>query len=241
MELIIGRESMTPQSIGGRLHVVTSGKKDYFIGVEGSVPKTVSHQHCKIVFNPDGSMLLISLKPTNITFINGIEVVQKSITRTDRIELGSGRYVVDLEAVLDAVDSEIPKIYDISHLKAIWDNYKAELKNLDREKEKMGLIQSIPSLFSAAAMICAFIDSLAQFRIVLIVIFFCGMLFLILYRKRHIGYFTTKREELDEQFHRDYVCPNPNCRRFLGPVPYEDLIKQTKSCFVCKAVYEVKE
>lgn len=241
MELIIGREAMTPQSIGGRLHVVTSGRKEYFVGMEGSVPKTVSHQHCKIIINPDGSMLLINLKPTNITFINGIEVAQKSISRTDRIEMGSGRYVVDLEAVLDAVESEIPKIYDISHLKAIWDNYMAQKKNLDSEREKMQLIQMVPSLFSAAAMLCAFIEDLAQFRVVLFVIFFGSMLFLFIYRKRHIGDFSAKLEKLKEQFHRDYVCPNPDCRRFMGDISYDDLIKQAKSCNVCKAVYEAKE
>ena len=61
------------------------------------------------------------------------------------------------------------------------------------------------------------------------------------YRIRNAGENVLKIKELDDQFHKDYVCPNPDCRRFLGNVPYDDLVKQTKSCFVCKAVYEVKE
>ena len=116
MELIIGRESSSPQSIGGRLHVVSSSKKEYFIGLEGSVPKTVSRQHCKVIIDSDGNMVLVNLKPTNITFINGVEAVQKSIVKTDMIELGSERFKLELKAILDMISSEIPKTYNISHL-----------------------------------------------------------------------------------------------------------------------------
>lgn len=241
MELIVGRESSTPQSIGGRLHVVSSSKKEYFLGFEGSVPKTVSRQHCKIVVNTDGSMVLINLKPTNITFINGIEAIQKSLKKDDDVELGSEKYKLDLNALLDATVEEIPKSYDICHLKAIWDKYQQDKIDIQVKQSKAAAVQSVTGLLSMASIACGFIPGTESIRpvlygvaIILAVVFF-------VYRMNHAGENVMQLKELEDQFHKDYVCPNPNCKRFLGSVPYEDLIKQTKSCFVCKAIYEVKK
>ena len=240
MELIIGRESSSPQSIGGRLHVISSSKKEYFIGLEGSVPKTVSRQHCKVIIDSDGNMVLVNLKPTNITFINGVEAVQKSIVKTDMIELGSERFKLELKAILDMISSEIPKTYNISHLKAVWEKYDQAKTEIQVQRDKSAAIQSVTGILSMASIDCGFIPSipigvrgfLYAIAIVLAVVFF-------VYRIKHAGEFVHQLKELDEQFHKDYVCPNPQCQRFLGNIPYDDLVKQTKSCFVCKAEYKV--
>ena len=240
MELIIGRESSSPQSIGGRLHVISSSKKEYFIGLEGSVPKTVSRQHCKVIIDSDGNMVLVNLKPTNITFINGVEAVQKSIVKTDMIELGSERFKLELKAILDMISSEIPKTYNISHLKAVWEKYDQAKTEIQVQRDKSAAIQSVTGILSMASIACGFIPSipigvrgfLYAIAIVLAVVFF-------VYRIKHAGEFVHQLKELDEQFHKDYVCPNPQCQRFLGNLPYDDLVKQTKSCFVCKAEYKV--
>ena len=239
MELTIGRESSSPQSIGGRLHVVSSSKKEYFIGLEGSVPKTVSRQHCKVIIDPDGNMVLVNLKPTNITFINGVVAVQKSIVKTDMIELGSERFKLELKAILDMISSEIPKTYNISHLKAVWEKYDQAKTEIQVQRDKSAAIQSVTGILSMASIACGFIPSipigvrgfLYAIAIVLAVVFF-------VYRIKHAGEFVHQLKELDEQFHKDYVCPNPQCQRFLGNIPYDDLVKQTKSCFVCKAEYK---
>ena len=96
MELIIGRESSSPQSIGRRLQIESSSKKKYHLGEQDSVPQTVSRQHCKIVVNNDRSMVLFNLNPNNITFVNGNQVQEKAIDMTDSIELGSDHYNLDL-------------------------------------------------------------------------------------------------------------------------------------------------
>ena len=240
MELTIGRESSSPQSIGGRLHVVSSSKKEYFIGLEGSVPKTVSRQHCKVIIDSDGNMVLVNLKPTNITFINGVVAVQKSIVKTDMIELGSERFKLELKAILDMISSEIPKTYNISHLKAVWEKYDQAKTEIQVQRDKSAAIQSVTGILSMASIACGFIPSipigvrgfLYAIAIVLAIVFF-------VYRIKHAGEFVHQLKELDEQFHKDYVCPNPQCQRFLGNIPYDDLVKQTKSCFVCKAEYKV--
>ena len=225
MEIIIGRESTSPLSIGGRLHILTSNKKDYYLGLEGSVPKSVSRQHCKIIIKTDGSMELINLKPTNITYINGIEAIRKTISKSDRIELGGGHFVLDLNSVLDTVKTEIPQSYDIQV-----------------KQSKSAAVQSVTGLLSMASIACGFVPGVPDIirgvlygiAIILAVVFF-------IYRMRHAGENVLQLKELDDQFHKDYVCPNPDCGRFLGVTPYDDLKKQTKSCPVCKAVYEVKE
>lgn len=241
MELVIGRESSTAQSIGGRLHIVSSSKKEYYIGLENSVPKTVSRQHCKIVVNPDGSMTVINLKPANVTYVNGLETVQKNISKSDKVELGSERYTLDLKAVLDAVSGEVVRSYDISHLKAVWDKYQADKMDIQIKQSKSSAIQSITGVLSMASILCGFIPGIPMApRVFLYVTAFILVIIFFVYRLNHAGEFVIKLKELDDQFHKDYVCPNPDCKRFLGAIPYEDLVKQTKSCYVCKSEYTAK-
>lgn len=238
MELIIGRESSTAMSIGQRLHVVTSQKKEFFIGNEGSVPNTVSRQHCKLTVDDSGDMTLTNIKPTNITYVNGQEIYQKTISKGDRIELGSDRFALDLQTLLDSI--ELPQTYDISHLKAIWEEYDKTKTGLQIAAQKNAAVQSVTGIFSMASMVCGIIPVFpGAVRAVLVIIALgLGVIFFI-YRLRHAGENLLQLKSLEEDFHKKYVCPNPNCQRFLGNAPYEDLIKQTKGCFVCKANYKV--
>ncbi|RRA99733.1 FHA domain-containing protein [Larkinella rosea] len=41
---------------------------------------------------------------------------------------------------------------------------------------------------------------------------------------------------LDEAFRRDYKCPNPACQQFLGYVPYGELVRQ-RQCRYCKCLW----
>ncbi|GAB3932298.1 FHA domain-containing protein [Larkinella terrae] len=48
---------------------------------------------------------------------------------------------------------------------------------------------------------------------------------------------TTERVQvLDEAFRRDYKCPNPACQQFLGYVPYSELVRQ-RQCRYCKCLW----
>lgn len=72
-ELILGRESGA-----SRLHIVMNGK-DCVYGAAGSVPRTVSRQHCKLTVEDDGSYTLVNLKPENKTYVNGLAIASKRI------------------------------------------------------------------------------------------------------------------------------------------------------------------
>ena len=239
MELTIGRESSTAQSIGGRLHIVSSSRRSYYIGVEGSVPKTVSRQHCTIVVADDGgTMTIINLKPANLTFVNGIQIVSKTVTAGDEIELGSGRYRLDLKAVLDTVAGEMVRTHDISHLRPVWERYQKERTDIQIRQNKSSAIQSITGVLSMASILCGFIPGIPVApRVILYVTAFILVVAFFVYRLRHAGEYVLQMNELEERFHREYVCPNPDCRRFLGNIPYDDLVRQSKSCYVCRCQY----
>ena len=240
MEIIIGREGSSEMSIGRRLRVVTPQKKDIFIGHEGSVPQTVSRQHCKLTIDDAGNMTVTNMKAANITYVNGQEIFQKSITKSDRLELGSERYPLDLCAILDKI--EIPQTFDISHLQAVWNEYETTKTALQIKAQKSAAIQSVTGIFSMASIACGFIPSIPNtLRIVLYVVAFgLGVTFFV-YRMHHAGENILRLKNLEDDFHRKYVCPNPKCQRFLGNIPYNDLIRQSKSCFVCKSNYTIKQ
>lgn len=245
MELIIGRETSTAMSIGQRLHVVTSQKKEFFIGNEGSVPNTVSRQHCKLTVDDSGGMTLTNIKPTNITYVNGQEIYQKAISKGDRIELGSDRFALDLQAILDNI--ELPQTYDISHLKDIWEKYQDDLRKMAEEKEKEALFQrrgsiatTIGILLGVSAGIIPNCPSWARYiQFILMVIAALIAIKSFIRAKNNVGRVFITKAELDKKFQEEYVCPNPECRRFLGNIPYDVLIRQTKNCNMCKANYKV--
>ena len=79
MELIIGRDASTSQLR------ITMGQQTKAFGATGSVPITVSRQHCSLIINPNGSYKITNLKPQNVTFINGVEMMAKTITEKDKI------------------------------------------------------------------------------------------------------------------------------------------------------------
>ena len=79
MELIIGRDASTSQLR------ITMGQQSKTFGVAGSVPMTVSRQHCSLTINPDGSYRITNLKPQNVTFVNGVEIMAKTIINSSLI------------------------------------------------------------------------------------------------------------------------------------------------------------
>ena len=93
MQIIIGRDAKTSQ-----LNVII-GQQTLRLGAPGSVPQTVSRQHCRITVTEGGTYLVENLKAANITYINNVGVEKKSMRREDSLALGTDRYQVDTKAV----------------------------------------------------------------------------------------------------------------------------------------------
>lgn len=244
MDYIIGRE---PGGIGNRLRIISkSTNKEFFISTTSSVPNTVSREHCLLSVNPQqGTAILKNLKPQNSTWVNGVEIASLSVSANDRIELGSDHFPLNLANVLETLSSEVPKTYSITHLKAVWEKYQQDKLALQIEERKNGAIRSITGVISPLAILCAFIPipgfSIALRSILFGIMFVIALYFFITGLKNARKY-PQQYAELDNKFHHDYVCPNPSCRRFLGYVPYDDLVRSTPGCAMpnCKAIYSAK-
>jgi len=245
MDYIIGRE---PGGIGNRLRIVSqSTKQEYFVSTTSLVPNTVSREHCLLSVNPQqGTIILKNLKPQNSTWVNGVEITSLGVSAIDKIELGPTHYPLELKKVLETLSSEVPKTYSITHLKAVWDKYQQDKLALQIEERKNGAVKSITGVLSPLAILSAFVP-IPGFSIPLRAILFGSMFFISLYflitGMKNADKYPKRNAELDQQFHRDYVCPNPSCKRFLGYIPYDDLVKSTPGCPMphCKAIYSTEK
>jgi hypothetical protein len=69
----------------------------------------------------------------------------------------------------------------------------------------------------------------------IIIAAFLGLVFALI-RLRNAGTIPSKMKALEDSFRDRYVCPNPACGRFLGILPYKELLKN-RSCPYCKAKF----
>lgn len=240
MELIIGREATSSKLS------VKIDNQEKVIGQSGSVPKTVSRQHCQVVLNPDESYTITNLSPSNITCVNGVQVVSKSINpNKDIVTLGSGGYILDLRAIVNYFKSNAAKTpapvktVSISHLQAIWDaNHDTKL-NIQIKEKKSAAIKSITGVFSMSSVACGFIPGIADIvalRIILYATGFILMVYFFVMTYKSSSNMPKFMDALDRKFHEDYVCPNTDCHHFLGYQPYNDL-KKKANCPYCKAKF----
>ena len=70
MQVIIGRDAKTSQL------AVVIGQQVVRLGNPGSVPQTVSRQHCRITATADGCYQVENLKEANITYINNVGILK---------------------------------------------------------------------------------------------------------------------------------------------------------------------
>ena len=127
MELIIGRDASTSQLR------ITMGQQSKTFGSAGCVPMTVSRQHCSLTINPDGSYRITNLKPQNVTFVNGVEIMVKTIMEKDKIELGPSKFLVSW----DWIKSFVPQMVDFRPLQRVWvyfDNTHPEVRQESKDK-----------------------------------------------------------------------------------------------------------
>ena len=113
MEIIIGRNQNTRQ-----LAVVKDGvEKNY--GQANSVPMDVSRHHISLVPAGNGKWKIKNLNEKNVTFVNGIAVESKTISESDKVELGNSHYLFSWAALQEPKEETV----DIRPLKKIWNEY----------------------------------------------------------------------------------------------------------------------
>lgn len=245
--LLIGKEAQQAQ-LGlalyrdGKLLATTK------LGAPASVPATVSRlqpqegvAHCKIEISAEGTMRLTNLKSQNVTFADGVEVASKRITSQTTVALGSGRYALDLTAVLAAAEKamhvvqskEPPKPLSIAHLEPVWDDYEAAIEALQLRQQQRVKRRMLPMMIGSAASVIAPLLALVMVQSLIVtvpiaLISFSLLLRIYLEKDNSIE----ERHRANDRFMDAYVCPNPDCHHFMGNVPYR-VLRQNKKCPYC--------
>ena len=252
MERLYGTTILIGKEPGhGRLLISTTVNgqpKTSVLGEIGSVPNSVSRclptqgaAHCKITVDKDGAMTLTNLKPQNATYVNGAEIVSKHITTDSNVALGKDLYSLDVKAVVEAAKQllpEKPKEYSLLPLKGVWENYNNQLKAMRIRQRNIGLLSSMPIMFSMiGGLIAGVMPEIREYALV-----FTGIAVVIMvygFYKRFTDKSIEEQEQLTEQFQNQYICPNPKCRHFMGNQPY-NILRQHTNCPYCKCKFNEK-
>ena len=241
MDIIVGRESGVAQP---RLSIKVGGTTK-FIGNPGSVPKSVSRSHCRIEVDDSNNIKVSNVADQNTLYINGLEYKSKTVVKSDLIELGADKYILDLNAVLESLTAAptpasapkskapVTNVYDISPLKKVWDEYSDAKVKMQVRERKMNALSAIPGVLSMASMaMCCFVDGLKGVCAIVAVVF--ALAFALL-RFRSAGNVPLLQKQMEEKFQDDYVCPH--CSHFLGNQRYE-LVLKNGVCPWCKSKFK---
>ena len=225
MELIIGRDGAT-----AKLKVV-DGTQVKLYGEAASVPVDVSRQHCQLTAIDDNTFVIKNIKAANVTWVNGIEIQTKRITRDDKVQLGQSRYLLPLNEILEQIK---PNIVDITPLKAIWAKSHSSTLAIRKRQQTNNLLARIPIFMTMlGGVLIALSEAIRPYSITFTVIALLIMAYG--FYRQATDRAIDKQEQLKKQFQRDYVCPK--CGRFMGFVDY-DLLHQNNNCPGCKAKYK---
>ena len=234
MEIIIGREEGAR-----RLHCVASGR-EFNIGAAGSVPLSVSRQHCKVTVN--GSDITIeNIKVQNITFVDGNQIVSKTISATSKVQLGEERFLIPLQQILQLATGgkvgapEVPT-FSLKPLKSVWEEYDQRKMEIQNHAAKSANKQRLQGILSMLGMCVGFIPGIDQtIRIVIIVAALAIAVYFFIKGSMNESV-QQQLHDLDEEFAKKYKCPNPKCGKPFGNVPYRN-IEYNKQCFACGCKY----
>ena len=147
MEIIIGRNPNTRQ-----LAIIKDGAEKNF-GQANSVPMDVSRHHISLEPVGSGKWKIKNLNERNVTFVNGIAVESKTISESDKIELGNSHYLFSWAALQEPKEETI----DIRPLKKVWDDYKSKTSELNMAAQKFNIARSATGIVTMLAIACGFV------------------------------------------------------------------------------------
>lgn len=245
VEAVIGKEE------GLHRLLVKIGSKAFVVGQPQSVPNTVSRLHCSltVAYSDDPAHNVLSIKIHNLkshnkTYVDGLEVESKTIKENSLVQLGFDRHPVNLKQIVDGMRKFLPaappppaKEISISPLKRIWEEYDEEKLRISDGAAKNANRQRLQGILSMSGVLIGFVPGMDQtIRMVIIV---AALLIAIFFFVKGLTGDTIQRKlhDLDEEFRKKYVCPNPDCRHFIGNIPY-DILRQNSGCPHCKCKYK---
>lgn len=225
MIFTIGRDAKTSQLN------ITAGQQQLRMGQSGSVPQTVSRQHCSLTTRDDGTMILRNLKPENSTYVNGVAVEQKSIKASDTIQLGPDRYQVDMKTLMALVDKLTPKTADIRPLGRLYSNYEHESMKLDIAERRFNSLRSATGLITMAAVVLGMTVGHGPVYIAIYATAILISLIFTIKAYHNSSNMPKRKKELQTRFKEKYRCP---CCGHHYSMSYDELVVYD-ACPFCKA------
>ena len=225
MEIIIGRDQNTRQ-----LNINKDGQIKLY-GQSGSVPMDVSRNHASLQPMGAGRWKIKNLNDRNVTFVNGMAVESKTITESDRIELGSSHYLFQWNALSDQKVETI----DISHLERIWDWYETTQLEMKESERRIQNNQKLASMLSSCGILFVFVEGLGLLRFILMGLSILITLYLWYRGNNSDSSLNIRLNDLSKEFRKKYTCPR--CGHFMGNIPYDVLI-QNDGCTNCKTRFK---
>ena len=242
IEIVIGRDGSTSQL------KISIGQQAKSFGAQGSVPQTVSRQHCSITVNDNGTFTLKNLKLQNVTFVNGQQVDTKIIKENDTIELGPNKYLVSWNTLKSVIPAKA-EVVSIEPLKKIWDRYQLENEKVEIrkqqlaiKKQKQNLLRGLTGIFIPLAIVLSVFAGGRDNPLFILLYSLPGIITLMMTISQYnnikedessIISDREQKKERDLRFRRDYSCPK--CGKYLS-MPY-DVLERYDSCPYCKVKF----
>lgn len=132
------------------------------------------------------------------------------------------------------------KKFNISHLKDVWDRYESETYRIAEQQQELGKKRMLPIMVgSSSVLACPILAALGAENTSFITIPVAAIsfgLYYVNYKKKDTSY--EERKAATEKLTDEYVCPNPECNKFLGNISYKLLKKQySMHCPYCKSEF----
>ncbi len=243
--ILIGKDATL-----GCLHIsvnINGQNKSITIGDKGSVPASVSRckpaesmAHCKIDIDDNGGMVISNMKLQNITYVNGVEIVSKKITKESKIALGRDMYPINLGMILEKVKQMMDNLpaaqqeYSIKHLEKVWNKYEATMEAIQRRQQKKGNMRMLPIMIGSVSGIAApllgnMLPSTYYITIPVSILSFA--IYFKIFREKDTS--IEDKKKATDYLIDNYVCPNKKCNNFLGTQSYK-VLRQRSNCPYCK-------
>lgn len=217
---------------------------------------TVSREHCRVTANGDGTFTIENLSQSG-TKVDGRDIIRTTAKLNSRIQLGQSFSATLAELIgaptqnrqvnvqkmppetnqtANAQNEQQAKVYNISHLRVVWENYnQANIEIADKQR-KVTLIRTGLGIITMCAMPTIFLFGTIGYiftglGVIGNIYSFAGM--------KNAESAEEKQHRQDE-FDDAWVCPNPSCRRTLPAKNYKMLVRNYQSCPYCKCKYVEK-
>lgn len=227
---------------------------EILIGKQGNqrIPITdeyVSRKHCKLTSNGDGSFTLENLSQ-NGTFVQGRKILKTKVSSDTIIQLGPNFIVKvadliplsypDTGAVTNH-SAQLIKEYSLKPLQKVWEEYDNRLTAIQQEQKTTALLRSASPMFTLGSGAIAGLargmgwgDEIFSVTIIMTVIGLALMVYS--FWKGYKDNSIDERKEATKYLQDHYLCPNPDCRHFVGMKDY-NILRQDKTCPYCKCKY----